>query len=117
MIVVLTLHYKSFIANFGNLFQLSKHNFYPSQAKISNTLFVHPFAIGVVRNFAFLQYVFPSSSISSLSFKARGVKFCTQTPHINAKKFTHLIFNFCLGAEMRLKNFQNLFLLPFILFR
>jgi len=33
-----------------------------------------------------LHFYSASFSISSLSFKARGLKFCIQTSHINAKK-------------------------------
>jgi len=37
-------------------------------------------------NFTFLQYVYPSSSISSLILKVKGLKFWIKTSQINVKK-------------------------------
>jgi len=51
-------------------------------SKINNKIFVPK---GAVWNFAFLQHVQTSSSISSLSFKATGLKFWIQTPHTPKK--------------------------------
>jgi len=47
------------------------------------------------------------SSNSSLSFKARELKFLMQTSHINAKKVTTRFLNFCPVAEIWSKNCQN----------
>jgi len=40
------------------------------------------------------------NSKSSLSFKARGLKICIHTPHINGKKVTREMHEICLRAEI-----------------
>jgi len=84
------------------VFLLCLINFF--KAKISVDKIFVPY--GAVWNFAFLQYDRPSSSIFSLCFKAKGVKFCTQTSHIHAKK---VITRFLSRSWDRVKKLPKLY--------